>query len=51
MLMNLLQIRMLLRALTSKEGYQLGLKCLETEPKERFLRMHAEVYGEWTLHY
>jgi hypothetical protein len=49
MLMNLLQVRMLLRALTSKEGYQIGFKCLETEPRKRFLRMNAEVW--WTLHY
>jgi len=49
--MNVLQIHMLLRALSSKEGYQLGFKCLETEPRERFLRMNAEVCGEWTFHY
>jgi len=51
MLMNLFQIRMLLRALTSKEGYQLHFKCMETEPRERFLPMNAEVCGEWTFHY
>jgi hypothetical protein len=44
MFMNLLQIRILLRALTSKEGYQLGFKCLETEPKERFFS-----YECWSL--
>jgi len=49
MLMNLLQVRMLLRALTSKEGYQIGFNCLETELRERYLRMNAELW--WTLHY